>query len=279
MYNKSLSELFGIKVPHPPEPIDTNGFCPFLQQECKKSSGIDDERLRPSGACSIWFNCNFYSNPIEKPIIICPNRFYLNSYYHLWSLVKRMITCDIEKVHLIPEVMKMDWIIYSEDEDVVGAIEVQSADTTGSYKPQLYFLRNIPDEGSLQYPEKVNANWANFSYKRFYPQVYQTIATMEQFNAPVGLLSQDVFKPYLSKTDRFPKENEENEKPEVIWALLSIDDVVGTTTNLNEEFLYFNRESIKDVILKTPHPSSEEVFRAIIRQMQSGKGIQYQENE
>lgn len=273
-YRKSLAEIFGQSVSCPPKPVTTQSICPFIEDDCKKKAGIDDFRLRPSGACSIWFDCKF-SNPNERPIIICPLRFYTNSYYHLWSLTTKMLP-DVDDVILIPEVANIDWVIYSKKEErVMGAIEVQAVDTTGSYKSQLLYLRGINDPSSSQYPQTVNANWANATYKRFYPQVYQTIATMEQFDAPVGLLTQDIFKDYLGSIKRFPRFENDISTNKVVWSFLSIDNVVGTTNNLKETFISFSKESIRDILLQTCHPSSYEVEKAIKEQIDNGKEIRY----
>lgn len=273
-YKKSLAEIFGKKVLNPPQPIDTTVQCPFLGGDCKKSAGIDDVRIRPSGACSIWFNCQFLNPPKEIPIIICPNRFYTKNYYHLWSLVQKMIKRDMKTICLIPEVANMDWVIYSNNDEVLGAIEVQSMDTTGSYKNQLLYLRGIPDPKATQYPKTVNANWANATYKRFYPQIVETIAIMDQFNAPVGLLSQDIFAPYLRSRDRFPLE-ETKGNPEVIWSFLTVDHVIGTTDIFDESHKYFTKSAIKDAIRKFTYPNIDAVVDAISRQIESGKAITY----
>lgn len=244
--NNSLSEVFGQKVPFPAKPMDLDGdeYCPFLDKKCQKGEGVDDERIKPMGSCSIWYNNTNVSPKKERSFIICPKRFYVDDYYHLWSLANEMTDRPLSELTLVPEVKKIDWVIYSEQDEIVGGIEVQSLDTTSSYKDQLFYLRNIEDDSSNQYPEKVGMNWKNAITKRFYPQVVNTIQIMNYYDAPVGLMTQDIVKDYLVKRNWFPAEDGSKQDPEVVWMLLNNEGKVGTTEHLDEEVNFISQTSM-----------------------------------
>jgi hypothetical protein len=184
-------EFFGFDVDDTsPQALDTrrNRLCPFLGAECQKkySDGL------PMGTCSL-------KPATSGPVICCPIRLYADNYRILKDVAdsafgpgKRLIrrlgdaTCDGHDVLVfgkrwgkelrLPNRGKggryfVDWILVLIDSQrnlrEFVAVEVQTMDTTGTYRPAVQSLYKgiIPEKAS-----KAGINWENVS-KRILPQI------------------------------------------------------------------------------------------------------------
>jgi hypothetical protein len=161
--------------------------CPFIGGICTKT--FNDKSI--SGVCSVQ-----QTNAI--PIVICPNRLYANDYSFLTDVATLAFGLNMRVIHpsqrqLVAHdgqnVVKrfgkelrlpssrgtqayfVDWILArlnnEGDLSEFVAIEVQSIDTTGSYRPEVQKLRaGIHDPG----PSDAGLNWENVN-KRILPQI------------------------------------------------------------------------------------------------------------
>lgn len=165
--------------------------CPFIEMRCTKRLG-DGTR---SGVCAVGIASE------SKPVIICPNRLYSDAYGILRDIAK--VAFGYTGVVIQPNEYQshaqtddsivafgkysggelrlpgrgrgkgyfVDWILARVKPDgelaEFVAVEVQSIDTTGSYKPEVLQLRS----GNLN-PEisKAGLNWENVN-KRILPQL------------------------------------------------------------------------------------------------------------
>jgi hypothetical protein len=186
-----LFEFLGFEpLDQSPAAVDArkNRRCPFLGVECVKrySDGV------PTGACSL-------KPTTSGPVICCPIRMYADNYHILTDvaesafgkgirLVRRLseAVCDGRDVLVfgkgwgkelrLPNRGKggryfVDWILAlldtNRDLKEFVAVEVQTMDTTGTYRPEVESLYRgiIPTKGS-----NAGINWENVS-KRILPQI------------------------------------------------------------------------------------------------------------
>jgi hypothetical protein len=186
-----IFEFFGFDpIDNSPAAINAREgrYCPFLRSECTKK--YQDGLV--NGACSL--------KPITTgPVICCPNRMYADDHRILIDVAdsafgagKRLVrqiadaTGDGHDVLVfgkrwgkelrLPNRGKggryfVDWILALLDEDKklkeFVAVEVQTMDTTGTYRPEVesLFKGKVPFEAS-----EAGINWENVS-KRILPQI------------------------------------------------------------------------------------------------------------
>lgn len=189
-----IAEWFGhpVNVWSPTASADrTSERCPYLNSACTKTFN-DGTR---SGVCSVTLK------DAEPPIVICPNRLYAENYGVLAMAAELAFGAGHHLMH--PDDMKkvnpdgryvvafgkrfgkelklprhegrggyfVDWILARIS--AAGtlaefvAVEVQSIDTTGTYRPQVMELRKGVRTVAQS---KANLNWENVN-KRILPQL------------------------------------------------------------------------------------------------------------
>lgn len=162
--------------------------CPFLKQECLKkyADGLHN------GACSL-------KPSTSSPVVCCPIRMYAENYKILSDVAESAFGSGIRLVRGVGDAAGdgrdvvvfgkgwgkelrlptrgkggryfVDWILALLDEDrnlkEFVAVEVQTMDTTGTYRPEVesLFKGVIPER-----PSEAGINWENVS-KRILPQI------------------------------------------------------------------------------------------------------------
>lgn len=193
-----ISEFFGYRAEDCSETALQNvsrQVCPFLGSYCTKALG-DRENRTLSGVCSVR-----QVSPGSPAVICCPNRMYAENYKMLSTIAQRAfrVNLNLYSGKLAVEKAKkengaiavfghgwggelplpkrqgrgsyyVDWILARLDGmgELVEftAIEVQTIDTTGSYKSARSALM---DRRSVE-KDTVGLNWENVS-KRIIPQI------------------------------------------------------------------------------------------------------------
>jgi hypothetical protein len=186
-----LFEFFGYDPQdQSPEAITSRNarHCPFLGQECikKYQDGL------PNGACSL--------KPMKSgPVICCPIRMYANQYQILSDVAKSVFGGDARLIRgprdaagdgndvvvfgkgwgkelRLPTRANggryfVDWILALLNPQrglkEFVAVEVQTMDTTGTYRPEVEALYRGE---TPSHPSKAGINWENVS-KRILPQI------------------------------------------------------------------------------------------------------------
>lgn len=168
----------------------TNQFCPFIGATCTKT--FNDGTI--SGVCSVQ-----QTNAV--PIVICPNRLYANGYSFLTDVAEMAFGPGMTVIHpsqrsvvahngkqvvafgkrfgkelRLPssrgtQAYFVDWILakldFNGDLSEFVAIEVQTIDTTGTYRPQVELLmQRVREPGA----SRAGLNWENVN-KRILPQI------------------------------------------------------------------------------------------------------------
>lgn len=196
---KDISELFGYPAKdRSPEVsrIRERGICPFLQGSCTKL----DHRGKSTGVCSVF-------NPKEGvETIICPNRLYFDNYQVLREVIEDAFGADFTLIrpegvgkvnhdglkvvalgHNFGKEVRVplpisrgrkrtgsfytDWVLAqitrTGDLGNFVGVEVQSIDTTGSYRgTQAGYMKGLKQPP----PSGHGLNWENVN-KRILPQV------------------------------------------------------------------------------------------------------------
>lgn len=169
--------------------------CPFLSSFCTKNLGHSADRVH-SGVCAIR-----QVSDDSPTVICCPNRLYADKYKMLAVIAKKAFGADLRMYagRLAVNAAKkeqgaiavfghgwggelalpkrqgkgayyVDWILARLDSDGklvdFTAIEVQTIDTTGSYRS----ARNSLIESKAIVKDTVGLNWENVS-KRIIPQI------------------------------------------------------------------------------------------------------------
>lgn len=194
-----LSEFFGYPVGYE-RGVDLarRSHCPFVGAPCIKPE---------HGACSL----EALKDPL--PVICCPNRLYADNFALLTHVANTAFQGDFEvltpnvardrkanggltgnevvafgrylgqelplpKASALPGAFYMDWVLVRIDPDgevsELTALEVQTIDTTGSYKEQSLLARDglsfTDKQGRSQGYSSSGFNWENVN-KRILPQV------------------------------------------------------------------------------------------------------------
>jgi len=170
-------------------------FCPFINSRCTKT--FNDGSA--SGVCSVSFGDSKKGN--EKTIAICPNRLYAETHVILSEIAeiafgtgmrvvnpKKLKTEKLDGLIVVPfgkgfgSELKLpqrggkgsyfvDWILARVDKSgslaEFVAVEIQTIDTTGSYRPEVLNLRRGK---ALSGKSKAGLNWENVN-KRILPQL------------------------------------------------------------------------------------------------------------
>lgn len=191
-----ILDLFGYRVEDESEAAQAaraDRLCPFIGSTCTKTGGRDRE---PLGVCSLL------SYRDQETVIVCPQRLYAQNYMILKDVAVAAFGDGVQlvkpgrRVHLdegqrpvvvfghrwgqelrLPQRDRkgsffVDWILALLDEDwklsEFVAVEVQSIDTTGTYRAQ----RDDLMAGRVPDPEYSSAgfNWENV-IKRIMPQL------------------------------------------------------------------------------------------------------------
>lgn len=169
--------------------------CPFLSSFCTKNLGHSADKVH-SGVCAIR-----QVSDDSPAVICCPNRLYADNYKMLAVIAKKAFGADLRMYagRLAVNAAKkeqgaiavfghgwggelalpkrqgkgayyVDWILARLDSDGklvdFTAIEVQTIDTTGSYRS----ARNSLIESKTVVKDTVGLNWENVS-KRIIPQI------------------------------------------------------------------------------------------------------------
>jgi len=174
-----------------------NSWCPFIDAKCTKT--LNDGSL--SGVCSVYPGVR-----ARKPVVICPNRLYAGAYSVLGDVARiafgpgktiihpdqhRIVNHDGnyvvafghrygKELHLPRAKSRggyfVDWILarISEKGELAQftAVEIQSCDTTGTYRPEVIELRNGARMVGPSKSGRRNSgmNWENVN-KRILPQL------------------------------------------------------------------------------------------------------------
>jgi len=163
-------------------------YCPYISSTCTKH--FSDRSL--SGACSAQLKS------IAEPVVICPNRLYADNYAILQDVTTLAFGPGLTIVH--PEEFRhqsqgtgavvafgkgfgkelrkggrgayfVDWILArvgpKKELAEFVAVEVQTIDTTGTYRPEVQQLRLGERNTGVS---KAGLNWENVN-KRILPQI------------------------------------------------------------------------------------------------------------
>lgn len=193
-----ISEFFGYRASDESEQARENmakQICPFLSSYCTKSLGDSSSRML-SGVCSIR-----QVSAGSPDVICCPNRLYAENYKMLLTIAEMAFgrqynlyagRVAVEKAKTesgavavfghgwggelpLPKrqgrgAYYVDWILARLDENgmlvEITACEVQTIDTTGSYRNA---RKSLIETGEIK-KDTVGLNWENVS-KRIIPQI------------------------------------------------------------------------------------------------------------
>ncbi|SET74426.1 Restriction endonuclease NotI [Natronincola peptidivorans] len=173
-------------------------FCQYINDTCNKPR--KSEPHVKVGLCSVGYKGGFIDK--HHPVIICPNRFKVDS---VFSSIQKEYLSNWENIKWVSEVGigvggNVDYVAIKTNE-VTGSVEdflcveFQAAGTTGSPWPAVLEFKE--DRNFKSHSYNYGINWANEFMKTMMQQVYKKGKIIKHWNRKIVFVIQDVALAYL----------------------------------------------------------------------------------